>query len=37
MYRLAEEADYGNYDVYYLYNYKSYYHTMYAICVHTCL
>ena len=35
MYRLAEEADYGNYDVYYLYNYKSYYHTMYAICVHT--
>lgn len=35
MYRLAEEADYGNYHVYYLYSYKPFYHTMYAICVHT--
>ena len=35
LYRLAEEADYGNYHVYYLYSYKPFYHTMYAICVHT--
>lgn len=30
MHRLAEEADYGNYHVYYLYSYKPFYHTMYA-------